>query len=346
MQHARSSATKHLSVARSREEDIMRQAAYAAAVVIALTSAGSALAQKSDYPTKPVRLIVPYPPGGGNDTLARLFGAKLTEAWGQQIVVDNRGGAGTTIGTALAARAVPDGYTMLLSSIATHAIAPNLYSRPGYDPIRDFAPITLLAIAPTVLCVNAAVPVSSVKELVALAKSKPEALKFASGGSGTPPHMAGVIFAGMTGIKLLHVPYKGGGPAIAGLIGGETTMMFDTAASILPHVRAGRLKALAIARAARLPEYPALQTFAEAGVPGYEVNAWYSMHAPAGTPAAIVAKWNRELARILKLPDIVQRLKQLGSEGVGNSPEAFARLVRAESAKYAKAIRDSGTRVE
>jgi tripartite-type tricarboxylate transporter receptor subunit TctC len=317
-----------------------------ALVALALAIVWPAAVSAQPYPTKPVRLIVPYPPGGGNDTLARLFGQKLTEAWGQQIVVDNRPGAGTTIGTALAARAVPDGYTMLLSSIASHAVAPNLYSKPGYDPVKDFAPITLLAIAPTVLCVNPSVPANSVKELLAMARAKPGELKYASGGNGTPPHMAGVIFAMMTGVKLLHVPYKGGGPAIAGLIGGETNMMFDTAASILPHVRSGKLKSLAIARSARLPEYPNLQTFAEAGVPGYEVNAWYSMHAPAGTPRPIVMKWNLELVRILKLPDIDQRLKQLGSEPVGNSPEAFAKFVQAESAKYAKAIRESGTKVE
>jgi tripartite-type tricarboxylate transporter receptor subunit TctC len=302
--------------------------------------------QAQNYPSKPVRLIVPYPPGGGNDTLARLFGQKLTEAWGQQVVVDNRGGAGTTIGTSLAARAVPDGYTILLSSIATHAIAPNLYAKPGYDPIRDLSPITLLAIAPTVLCVNPSVPVNSLKELIAMAKAKPGELKFASGGNGTPPHMAGVIFSTMTGISLLHVPYKGGGPAIASLIGGETNMMFDTAASILPHVRAGRLKALSIARNARLPEYPNLQTFTEAGVAGYEVNAWYSMHAPAGVPRDIIGKINKDLVRILDMPDIRERLKQLGSEGVGNTPEQFAKFVSAESAKYAKAIRDSGTKVE
>ena len=298
------------------------------------------------YPTKPVRLIVPYPPGGGNDTLARLFGAKLTEAWGQQIIVDNRGGAGTTIGTAIAARAVPDGYTVLLSSIATHAIAPSLYAKPGYDPVRDFSPITLLAIAPTVVCVNPSVPVKSLKELIALAKAKPGQLRFASGGAATPPHMAGEIFASMTGVKLLHVPYKGGGPAIAAMIGGETNMMFDTAASILPHVRAGKLRALAIARAARHPEYPDLPTFAEAGVPGYEVNAWYSMHAIAGTPRPIIAKWNTELKRILNLPDIRERLKQLGSEPVGNSPEAFDQFIRAEHAKYAKAIKAAGIKVE
>jgi tripartite-type tricarboxylate transporter receptor subunit TctC len=298
------------------------------------------------YPTRPVRLIVPYPPGGGNDTLARLFGVKLTEAWGQQVVVDNRPGAGTIIGTQLAARAVPDGYTLLLSSIATHAIAPNLYAKPGYDPVKDFEPITLLAVAPTVVCVNPSVPAKSLKELIALAKAKPGELKFASGGAATPPHMAGEIFASMTGIRLLHVPYKGGGPAIAGLIGGETTMMFDTAASILPHVKSGKLRALAIARAARLTEYPGLQTFTEAGVAGYEVNAWYSVHAPAGVPKDIVAKVNRDLVRTLKLPDIQERLKALGSEAVGNTPGEFAKFVRAESAKYAKAIRDAGVKVE
>ncbi|HYC49074.1 MAG TPA: tripartite tricarboxylate transporter substrate binding protein [Burkholderiales bacterium] len=300
----------------------------------------------STYPNRPVRLIVPYPPGGGNDTLARLFGQKLTEAWGQQIVVDNRPGAGTIIGTQLAARAAPDGYTLLLSSIATHAVAPHLYRNPGYDPVKDFTPITLLAIAPTVLCVNASVPVRSVKDLIALAKAKPGELKFASGGNGTPPHMAGEIFASMTGIRILHVPYKGGGPAIAGLIGGETSMMFDTAASILPHVKGGKLRALAIARSARLPEYPELPTFTEAGVKGYEVNAWYSVHAPAGVPKDIMNKVNRELVRVLALPDIKERLRQLGSEGVGNSPEEFARFVRAESAKYAKAIKSAGVKVE
>jgi tripartite-type tricarboxylate transporter receptor subunit TctC len=307
-------------------------------------AAGAAAAQT--YPSKPIRLIVPYPPGGGNDTLARLFGAKLTEAWGQQVVIDNRPGAGTLIGTQLAARAVPDGYTLLLSSIATHAIAPHLYAKPGYDPVKDFSPITLLAIAPTVVCVNPSVPAKSLQELIALARARPGELKFASGGSGTPPHMAGEIFATMTGVKLVHVPYKGGGPAIAGLIGGETNMMFDTAASILPHVRAGRLRGLAIARATRLPEYPDIPTFVEAGVKGYEVNAWYSMHAPAGVPRDVVARLNRELARILALPDVQERLKQLGSEGVGNNPEEFGRFVAAESAKYAKAIREAGIKVE
>ncbi|MGZ5095103.1 MAG: Bug family tripartite tricarboxylate transporter substrate binding protein [Burkholderiales bacterium] len=321
-----------------------------AAAVGILTACGNVHAQINNsaqsYPTRPVRLIVPYPPGGGNDTLARLFAQKLTETWGQQIVVDNRPGAGTIIGTQLAARSAPDGYTLLLSSIATHAVAPNLYKNPGYDPLKDFTPITLLAIAPTVLCINASVPARSVQELIALARARPGELKFASGGNGTAPHMAGEIFASMTGIRLLHVPYKGGGPAIAGLIGGETSMIFDTAASILPHVKGGKLRALAIARSARLPEYADLPTFNEAGVKNYEVNAWYSVHAPAGVPREIVVKVHRELVRILDLADIKERLKQLGSEGVGNTPEEFGKFVRTESVKYAKAIREAGVKVE
>lgn len=298
------------------------------------------------YPAKPIRLIVPYPPGGGNDTLARMFGAKLTEAWQQQVVIDNRPGAGTTIGATTAARAVPDGHTLLLSSIATHAIAPNLYRNPGYDPVKDFSPITLLAIAPTVMVRHPSLPAATLKEFIALAKSKPGEVRFASGGSGTPPHMAGVIFSTMTGIQLLHVPYKGGGPAIAGLMGGETQVMFDTAASILPHVKSGKLQPLAIARAQRLPDYAQIPTFTEAGLKGYEVNAWYSMHAPAGVPASIIAQLNRELVRALTMSDILARLQQLGSEPVGNSPAEFARFVQDESRKYAEAIKVSGAKVE
>ena len=306
----------------------------------------AACASAQPYPTKPVRLIVPYPPGGGNDTLARLFGAKLTEAWGQQIVVDNRGGAGTTIGTSLAARAVADGYTILLSSIATHAISPNLYSKPGYDPIRDFAPITLLATAPTVLCVNPTVPVNSVRELIALAKAKPGDFRYASGGNGTPPHINAEVFKSVAGIDLLHVAYKGGGPALVDLMAGRVQAMLDTAASAMPHVRSGKLRALAISAPRRSPELPDLPTFAEAGLPQYDTNAWYSMHAPAGTPADIVRRLNRELVAILKDPDILARFKQLSTEPVGNSPEEFGAFVKAELEKYARVIKAAGIRLD
>jgi len=313
--------------------------------MIAAGFTGPAAAEKN-YPNKPIRLIVPYPPGGGNDTLARMFAAKLVEAWQQQVIVDNRPGAGTTLGVSIAARAVPDGHTLLLSSIATHAIAPNLYAKPGYDPVKDFAPITLLAVAPTVLVRHPSLPAATLKDLIALIKSKPGEIRYASGGSGTPPHMAGGVFSSMTGTRLLHVPYKGGGPAITGLMGGEVQIMFDTAASILPHVRSGKLQPLAIARAQRLPDYPQIPTFSEAGLAGYEVNAWYSMHAPAGVPASIINKLNVELVRHLQLADIRQRLQQLGSEPVGNSPAELAKFVQAENRKYAEAIKESGAKAE
>src|SRR3954463_8773914 len=229
-------------------------------VIGAVIANGGAIAQ--DYPNQTIRLIVPYPPGGGNDALARLFGQKLSAVWGQQVVVDNRPGAGTTIGTAMAARAPADGYTLLLSSIASHGVSPSLYRNPGYDPVKDFAPITLLAIAPMIVGVNQASPIASMQDLIKIAKARPGTLKYASAGSGSPMHMGGEIFKDVAGVELLHVPYSGGGPALISLIAGETDIAFDTAASILPQVRAGRLRALAIARASRLAEYPNIPTFA------------------------------------------------------------------------------------
>ncbi|MEO7727034.1 MAG: tripartite tricarboxylate transporter substrate binding protein [Burkholderiales bacterium] len=324
--------------------ELRNLAPAAAAIFLACISVSESSAQT--YPDKTIRLIVPYPPGGGNDTLARIFGHKLTEAWGQQVIVDNRPGAGTTIGTALAARANPDGYTLLLSSIASHGVSPSLYRNPGYDPIRDFAPITLLAVAPMVLGVNPSRPINSVQDLIKLARARPGTLKYATAGSGSPMHMGGEIFKDITGVEMIHVPYSGGGPALISLIGGETDVAFDTAASILPHVRSGKLRALAIARPTRLTEYPNIPTFIEAGLPAYEANAWYSMHAPAGTPRAVILKINRQLAAAIKLPDVEEKLRQLGSDGVGDSPEHFAAFVRAELDKYSRLIKKAGIKVE
>jgi len=316
-------------------------------LLAALTMLGAiSVHAQAPYPTKPVRLVVPYPPGGGNDTLARIFGQKLTETFGQQIVVENRPGAGTTIGTTFAARAAPDGYTLLLSSIATHAFSPHLYAKPGYDALRDFAPVTLLVIAPTLLVVNPALPVNSLKELVALAKHRPGQLEFASAGTGSSAHMLGETFKSLAKIDIIQIPYKGGAPAIIGTISGEAQMMADPAASVLPHVKSGRLKPLAIARKERLPDLPNVPTFAEAGMPEYTANAWYSVHAPAKTPADIVARLNRELVRIVNLPDIKERLKDLGSDGIGNSPEEFNRFVIAEHANYGKLIKAMGVKPE
>jgi tripartite-type tricarboxylate transporter receptor subunit TctC len=298
------------------------------------------------YPAKPVRIIVPYPPGGGNDTLGRLFAAKLGERMGQPFVVENRPGAGTMIGTEAAAKSAPDGYTILLSSIATHALSPNLYSRVPYDPIKDFAPITLLGIAPTVLVVNQEVPAKNLRELIALAKAKPGTLAYASGGNGTPPHINAEVFKAVAGIDLLHVAYKGGGPALTDLIAGRVHVMLDTAASAMPHVRGGKLRALALSAPKRSPEYPELPTFAEAGLPQYDTNAWYSMHAPAGTPAEVVRRLNAELVAILKEPDILARFKQLSTEPVGNSPEEFAAFVKRELEKYAGIIKAAGIRLD
>ena len=307
--------------------------------------AGIASAQTA-YPTKPVRIIVPYPPGGGNDTLARIFGQKLGEALGQQFVVENRPGAGTIIGTAYVAKAVPDGYTLLLSSIATHAFSPHLYAKPGYDPLRDFSPITLLVVAPTLLVVNPSLPVHSEREGEALAKKRPGQIEFATAGTGSASHMLGETFKSVTAIDIVQIPYKGGGPSIIGVITGEAQMLADPAASILPHVKSGRLRALAVARSTRLPDLSSVPTFAEAGFPQYTASAWYSMHAPARTPQEIVSRLNKELVRIISLPDIKEKLKDLGSDGVGNTPEQFAQFVQTEHAKYGKLIKEMGVKPE
>ena len=313
-------------------------------LLILLLSACWFQAAAQPYPAKPVRVVVPYPPGGGNDTLGRLFAAKLGERMGQPFVVENRPGAGTMIGTEAAAKSAPDGYTILLSSIATHALSPNLYARVPYDPVKDFAPITLLGIAPTVLVVNADLPAKNLAELINLAKSKQ--LAYASGGNGTPPHINAEVFKSVAGVDLLHVAYKGGGPALVDLIAGRVHVMLDTAASAMPHVRAGKLRALALSATKRSAEYPELPTFAEAGLAQYDTNAWYSMHAPAGTPNEIVRRLNTELVAILKDPDILARFKQLSTEPVGNSPEAFAAFVKSELQKYARIIKAAGIRLD
>ena len=317
-----------------------------ASLMLALClTASTALAQT--YPTKPVRIVVPYPPGGGNDVLARIFGQKLSESMGQQFVVENRPGAGTIIGTAYVAKQVaPDGYTLLLSSIATHAFAPFLYAKPGYDPLKDFTPIALLAISPTLLVVNPSMPVRTAKELVALAKQRPGQIGFATAGTGSASHMLGETFRAVTGIKVVEIPYKGGAPSHIGIITGEAQMLCDPAASVMPHVKSNRLRALAIARKERLPDLSNVPTFVEAGLPQYTASAWYSMHAPAKTPPEIVARLNKELARIMTLPDIKEKLKDLGSDAGGSSPEEFGQFVASENARYGKLIRELGIKAE
>jgi len=278
--------------------------------------------------------------------LARLFAQKLSERMQQPVIVENKPGAGTLIGTDAAAKAPSDGYTLLLSSIVTHALAPSLYPKVPYDPIKDFVPITILAVAPTVVVVNRDFPAKSVAELVALAKASPGKYTFASGGNGTTPHISGEIFKSMTGTDILHVPYKGGGPAIVDLIGGQVDMIFDTTASAMPHVRSGKLRALAITTPKRHPDFPDLPTFAEQGLPEYSINSWYSLHAPAGTAREIVMKVHGEVVSLFKSPDVVDRLRTLSADPGGMPPAEFAVFVKSELDRFSQVIKKAGIKLE
>ena len=300
----------------------------------------------ADFPTKPIRLIVPYPPGGGNDTIARLLAQKVQEDWGQQLIVDNRPGAGATIGTALAARAAPDGYTIVMTSVATHAMGPQLYSNPGYDALKDFAAVTLLATTPMLLAASVSQPFKTLPELLAAAKAAPGKLSFASGGNGTPPHLSGAIFMDKAGVQMVHVPYKGSGPALVDVMAGQVTLIIDTAASATPHVRSGKLRGIAITGKQRWPDLPEVPTFAEGGLTDYESSSWYAIHAPAGTPKPVIAKLNAEFVRIVNLLDIKERFRQFSAAPVGSTPEQLDAFVKSEFAKWGKVIKSLNLRVD
>ena len=306
--------------------------------------AGAPLAQA--YPAKPVRMVVPFPAGGATDIVGRLVAQKLSEAWGQQVIVDNRGGAGGTIGSDIAAKSAPDGYTILVATSSTHAIAPSLYSKLSYDPVRDFAPVTLMANATILLAVHPSVPARNVRELIALAKKQPKALSFASSGNGGISHLIGEQFKSMAGIQMLHVPYKGDTPALVDLVSGQVSLMFGTAVSFLPYVKGGRLKALAVTNPKRSPSVPDIPTVAESGLPGFEALQWFGIFAPAGTPKDIVARLNGEIVKILRLPDVRDRLAGLGADVVGNSPEQFAAFQKADAAKWARVVKESGAKID
>ena len=306
----------------------------------------SASSWAAGFPDKPVRLIVPYPPGGGNDTISRLLAPKFAESTGQQLIIDNRPGAGTTIGTALAARAAPDGYTIVMSSVATHAMAPQLYATPGYDPLKDFSAVTLLATTPMLLAVSAGLPYKSLQDVIAAGKASPGKLSYASGGNGTPPHLSAAIFTEKTGIQMVHVPYKGSGPALVDVMSGQIAMIIDTAASVTPHIRNGKLRGIAITGKRRWPDLPEVPTFAEGGLPDFDASSWYAIHAPAGTPKEIIARLNAELARIVKLPDVNERLRLMSAEAVGNTPAELDAFVRSEAAKWGKVIKSLNLRVD
>jgi tripartite-type tricarboxylate transporter receptor subunit TctC len=314
-------------------------------VLLATLQCAGAFAQS--YPLKPIRLVVPYPAGGPLDIMARAIGQKLTEAWSQPVLVDNRAGAGGNIGADLVAKSPADGYTLLMGAVATHAINPTLYGKLPYDPVKDFAPVALVAQVPNILVVNPAVPAKSVRELIELARARPGYLNFGSGSTGSTGHLAGELFNTMAGVKMVHIPYKGGAPAMADLLAGQVQLMFDNLANALPNVKAGRLRALAVTTLARSPAMPELPTVAESGLPGFDLTTWFGVMVPAGTPPEIVAKLNAEIVRALNANDMRERLAKMGAEApVNNTPDRFAAFIRTEAAKYAQVVKDSGAKVE
>jgi tripartite-type tricarboxylate transporter receptor subunit TctC len=297
------------------------------------------------YPAKPVRIVVPFPAGGIADLYARLIGARASETWGQPVVVENRTGAGGNIAADAVAKSAPDGYTLVMGSFGTHAVNVSLFSKMPYDPVRDFAPIALVLEAEGLLVVHPSIPVNSVADLIAHARSNPGKLTFASAGMGTASHLAGELFKSMAKVEMTHVPYKGNVPAITDLLAGQTTLLFATMPTVLPHAKAGKLRALATIGASRAAAAPDLPTVAES-LPGFEVNNWIGLFAPAGTPPDIVRRWNDQVMRIMQSPDIQARLPNEGARFSPNTPEQFAAFVKSEIAKWAPVVKASGARVD
>ena len=314
--------------------------------VVGLGAALAGAAWAQDYPAKSVRVVVPWAAGGSTDSISRILAAKLTEYTGQQFIIDNRAGATGTIGHALVAKTAPDGYTLLVGSNSTFAIAPHLYKSLQYDNETAFAPLSLLAISPQILSVHPSIPVKNVRELIALAKAKPDALVFSSAGPGSTSHLATELLMNTAGVKMIHIPYKGGGPSAQALLGGETMLSFVDVITALPFAKAGRLRPLAASTVKRSLMMPELPTIAESGLKGFESSTSFAAFAPAGTPREIVARLNKELARALASPDVKEKLFNQGIDTVGSSPDEFVAYNRAESAKWGKVIREQGIKIE
>jgi tripartite-type tricarboxylate transporter receptor subunit TctC len=317
-------------------------------IVAALAAVLSPLApaQAPAYPNKPVRIVVPFPAGGTTDILARAISQKLSESLGQPFIVDNRPGAAGNIGAELVAKSAPDGYTMLMGTVGTHAINASLYPKLPYDHVKDFQPVLLVAGVPNVLAVYPAVPANSVQELIAYAKANPSKLNFASSGAGTSIHLSGELFKTATGVQMQHIPYKGSAPALQDLVGGQVQLMFDNLPSALPLIKAGKLRALAVTSATRSPALPDIPTVAESGLPGFEASSWFGLLVPAGTPAAVVARINAEGNKWLASPEARDKLTAQGANAAGGTPEDFAKHITAETAKWARVVKESGAKVE
>lgn len=306
--------------------------------------AGVAIAQT--YPAKPIRYVVPFAPGGTTDILGRLVSQKLSEAWGQQVIVDNRPGAGGALGAELVAKSPPDGYNLIGGTISTHAINPSVYAKLAYDPVKDFEAVTMLATQPNMLVVNPSLPARNVAELIVLLKASPAKYTYSTSGNGTSAHLSGELFKSMTGTSMQHVPYKGSPQALADVIGGQVSMSFDNISTAYAQAKAGKLRALAVTTAKRSSIAPEVPTLAESGLAGYELGSWHGVFVPAGTPKDIVAKLNAEIVKAIHSADVQQKLQALGVEPVGNSAETFAAFVRAEVPKWAKVVKESGAKVE
>ena len=314
------------------------------ALLAALLSAAAPAAAQAPYPAKTVRMVVGYPPGGPTDVLARVVSQKLAEFWGQQVIVDNRPGASGLIGAEQVVRAAPDGYTLLMVPV-TYAVVPSLLARMPFDAAKDLAPVAQVAAAPFILVVHPTLPVRTVKDLIALARARPGQLNYASASPGGMPHLAGELFNGMAGVKMVHIPYKGAAPATTDLVGGHVLLMFNNMLSAMPHVKSGRLRAVAVTSAKRSTALPALPAIAET-LPGYEASGWYGAFAPAATPRERVGAINNDMNRAMRLPDVTQRLAGDGVEAVGVTPEQFGAYLRSEMAKWGKLVRQAGIKAD
>jgi len=315
--------------------------------LVLLFALAPAFAWAQDYPHKPVRMVVGFPPGGGTDVVARILAPKLSELLGQPVVIENRPGATGTMAAAMVAKSPPDGYTIMMGHVSVNAIAPSLFANLQYDVIRDFAPVAIAASVPHFVVVHPTVPATSLRELIAYLKTQGNKLSFPSAGNGSMPHLAGEIFKSLAGVELVHVPYKGSGQSMQDLLGGQHVVAFDTMPASAPHVRSGKLRALAVSSAHRLPAFPDIPTAEEAGLPGYRITTWYGVFAPAGTPAAIVNRLHADTVKAMQSPPTRSQLEGIGADGtVSRSPEEFAALVRAETARYAKIVKSIGLRID